>query len=90
MDTVYFYWNPDQIPQKSREDDRGGFHFPFQLVMAGWHEWQKTGRIPHPKELEARMNVHWVADLQYFGELIERGKPKEKSAAMDGERAHNG
>jgi hypothetical protein len=32
--------------------------------------------MPHPKELSDRMPVRWRGDLQYFGELIERARPK--------------
>jgi len=74
---VYLYHHSDKTPVAKREDDRAGFYYPFDLVVSGWSEWQKTGRIPHPKELSDRLVIRWRDDLNYFGELIERGRPKD-------------
>lgn len=78
---VYYYHHSDKIPNKPIEEDRGGFANPFDLVVAGWAEREKTGRTPHPKELSDRLVRRWVDDLNHFGELIERGRPKDKPDA---------
>lgn len=77
LDIIHYYWHPESIPVKPREEDRGGFYFPLELVIEGWRERDKTGRTPHPKELSGRLVKRWVDDLNYFAELLERGKPKD-------------
>jgi len=72
------YWNPDQIPTPPRDEEGDGYFYPFeQLVVPGEDEWAKTGRIPHPKELEARLIARWVRDLVRWRNLKEAGRPKE-------------
>jgi hypothetical protein len=77
MNIIYYYWHPEQTPQKSREEDRGGFWYPFKLVLIGWREWKSTGRYPDPEELAKRIKPRFVDDINYLDELIERGKPKK-------------
>ena len=80
MDTVYYYWHSTEAPKPSKETDRGGFRHPFQLVLYGWKEHKATGRYPDPEELARRIKPNFVADIDYFNELIERGRPTPPDA----------
>lgn len=59
---------------KPTSPKRDGFVYPFKLVQAGWLEWKKSGRIPHPDEL-AKLPVEWVNDIHTLHALVEAGKP---------------
>lgn len=76
MDTVYFYWHPDEAKAKGVKEDRGGFYTPsLTLIAAGWEVKKHTGQYPDPEDLAKRMNTRFKLDIDYFDELIERGRP---------------
>lgn len=77
---VYLYWHPEQRskPRNPHDgNDRNGFLYPLNLVMHGWKEHKVTGVYPDPVTLAKRIKPGFVADIDYFNELIERGKPSD-------------
>lgn len=76
---MYYYHHPAEIPAKP--PTRRGFFNPFELVIAGRTERQKTGIIPDREELAKRLNRQWVEDLNYLDELIEQARPEPPPAS---------
>lgn len=68
----------DQERNREFNEAEDGYIWPEYLVQAGFDEWQKTGRRPNPYELARRMVKSFNDDMDHFGLLVDKMRPKPK------------
>jgi hypothetical protein len=71
-----YYYGKDGSDARQKEAE-GFDHWPFDLVLMGWSEWKRTGKLPNPREL-MKLPTTWVNEIYKWDALVEGNKPDDR------------